>query len=341
MHRPHGLRLPYRAVLFLLGLTLALAWGPAQAQEMRTVVDDLGNEVTIPVQPQRIVALRGDQLTSPLLELGAAVVASTGIVSPLINGGQPYVRGAYDILDFRFEAGEVAFVGGEFELDLEAIAAARPDVIFAAQNQADYLDRLRAIAPTVVINFISSDTNTSLMRYRRIADFAGRLPEFERMDAMFAERLARYRAVLADQIGDPADVIVGVIGFNDLTTLTLFRGLYFITEMLRELGFSEPALLAGVTTSSTVLSFEALPQLETDFLITIGQWGIEGGTYRAVAERFEAALPGWDQFMHATRTNQWLFIDLEQARPTTFASARYVLDFLMANIALRPFEPRP
>ena len=85
------------------------------------------------------------------------------------------------------------------------------------------------------------------------------------MDAKFAERRARYRAVLADQIGDHADVIVGVIGFNDLTTLTLFRGLYVITEMVRELGFSEPALLAGVTTSSTVLSFEALPQLETDF----------------------------------------------------------------------------
>lgn len=338
---------PLRGLFFALGAVFAvLGTQPAFAQATRTVTDDTGREVVIPVDPQRIVSLRGEQITAPLIELGASLVGAGGSVSPSVNGGQPYVRGAFDILDFRFETSNVAFVGTDGAFDVEAIAGLRPDLIIApaVADVTDRLPQLEAIAPTVLLIFATNDprltdANTSLDRYRRVADWSGRLDRFLELETVFAERLARYRAIVQATIGDPANVVVSHIDNHGVGTYQVLRHYDMLTEMIDALGFSYPAIVAEAAGPNVAMSAELLPQLQTDFLISTYRSSNENDYPAAIRARFDETLPGWQEFVHAAKYGQHIFIDREQMRTATFASARYVLDFLMANIVLRPFVP--
>ncbi len=79
--------------LLVVTTWLALA-GAATAEAVRTFVDDVGHTTEVPVQPQRIVSLRGEQFSAPLIELGAPIIGSSGRVDAGQNNGEPYVRGA-------------------------------------------------------------------------------------------------------------------------------------------------------------------------------------------------------------------------------------------------------
>lgn len=340
----------------LRGLRLLLALGsivavmsvqPAFAQAMRTVTDDTGREVVIPVDPQRIVSLRGEQITAPLLELGANLVASDGNVNANVNGGRPYVRGAFDILDFRFETSAITWVGDPNNFDIEAIAAAQPDLIIAPAVPAttDRLAQLEAIAPAVLLVFASNDPrltgdNSSLDRYQRIADWAGRLDRFNELRALFTERIERTRAVIAETIGDPAAIVVAHLDKYGGPNFQSQRHYDMLTEVIDLIGFSYPQIVAEVAGPSLSLSAELLPQLQSDFLVSTYST-LPNDSIAGMRQRLEDAAPGWQQFLHATQNNQWFFIDRELMRPTTFASARYVLDVLMANIVTRAFVPLP
>lgn len=334
-----------RGLLFALAVFGAAVGHPAIAQEMRTIIDDTGREVVIPVDPQRIVSLRGEQITAPLLELGANLVASDGNVNPNVNGGRPYVRGAYDILDFRFENSDIAWVGDPNNFDIEAIAAARPDLIIApaVQSTTDRLAQLEAIAPTVLLISAANDPrltggNTSLDRYGRIADWAGRLDRFHELESLFNERLERTRAVITEAIGDPSGIVVVHMDKYGGPNFLVSRHFDMLTEVIDLIGFSYPPIVTAATTPSLSLSPEALPQLQSDFLISTYST-LPNDSIAGMRQRLEDAAPGWQAFLHATMNNQWFFIDRELMRPTTFASARYVLDVLVANIVTRGFVP--
>lgn len=336
---------PLRGVFVALAMLFAtLSIQPAAAQEMRSVIDDTGREVSIPVHPQRIISMRGEQITAPLLELGAPVVGSQGNVSASINGGRPYVRGAYDILDFRFEDSDIAYVGGDTDFDIELIASLRPDLIIATPGQMDRLSQLEAVAPTVLLIFATNDPrvtgpNSSLDRYRRIADWAGLMERFESLEAAFEERLARYQAIVEATVGDPAQVVVSHIDSHSAGTYQVLRHYDMLTEMIDALGFSYPPIVATATGPNVNMSAELLPQMQTDFLISTYRGTSSADYPAAIRARFDETVPGWEEFVHAAKYGQHIFIDREQMRTATFASARYVLDFLMTNIVLRPFVP--
>lgn len=340
-----AVRAPVLVILPVLLLPMA-----AQAQgdvAMRTVIDDAGFEVSIPVQPQRIISLRGELIAAPLLELGAPLVGAGGISNEAVNGGAPYIRGAFDILDFRFEnSPTVAYLGTDSEFDIEAIVAAQPDLIIAPAiaRALDRRDQLMAVAPTVFVNQDSAGgpDNSPFTHYQRIADFAGMLDRYNELRTAFDERLERYRVILADQIPDPSEVTVAIVGFDNGTILQTSRYSDMLSTMIDALGFSYPPIvqpLTGTDRESLTISAEQLTELQSDFLISTVRWGFQAGSQRDKTAAMDAILPGWQQFLHATRNNQWIFLDQEQSRAVTFASARYTLDFLMTNIVLRPFVP--
>lgn len=340
-------------VLGLAGLA-STGFGQTPAVEMRVVTDDLGNEVTIPVSPQRIVVINY-QIASPLLEMGANIVGAGGGTNPTVNGGQPYVRGAYHSNDFRFENSNVVWVGADRNFDAEAIAAQHPDLIMVntIADVAARRDQLIAIAPTVFVD-VTGASGTALVRYRRIADFAGRcgevtcLERYDQLNAAFEDRLAKARMVIADTIGDPSQVIVGFLN-NVSGNFQTRRNEGVMTVVIDALGFSYPAIVADAplrnenTPGAAVdfnLAAEVLPEvMQTDFIISIVRANSPGQTVRETRARFDELAPGWREFVHAPRNNQHVFIDGEQMESATFAAARYVLDFLMSNIVMRPFVP--
>lgn len=340
--------------LVLAGVAVALAiaaWAaPAEAQlvETRVVTDSLGNTVTIPAHPLRIVALRPEDLTAPLIELGANVVGTVGNVSPSVNGGQPYVQGAYQMLDFRLENSDITFIGTGNNFDLEAIAALQPDLILGSHLHVDRREQLMAIAPTLLIWSGWDPDNTPVEVYRRLADYSDRMDRFLELEAIFQERLAVARTLVTERMGDPSRVSVAILSFDNQTMLTTWRHYWMLTAMLDEIGFAyPPAIGSGALVSPVTgregdriyLSAEQLPQLQADFLISIG--GLAPGTIADITGRLDAAFggPEWKNFLHATQNRQWIFMDAGPARAATFASARWVLDWIVTNMVAREFVP--
>ncbi len=320
----------------LAGLTFALCLLvlPAAAQEMRTFVDDTGTAVEIPVAPQRIVSLRGEQFTAPLLELGAPLVGSSGRTDEAINNGEPYVRGAYNLFDFRFENSDVAWVGGPNEPDLEAVAAVEPDLILIPDWQAELRDKLSTIAPTVVIGVWS---NPMLERYRKVADAAGMLDAYEQGLAGYRAKLARARDLVASTLGDPGEVSVAIAEVFD-TQLYVYSDYAALSQALRDLGFAMPDLIAETKDGNTEISPELLPQIDADFLI--GTYNIAfGQPPQSRIEAWENLVPGWDEVLHAPQHNQHILLNREPMRALSFRSLESTMAILLSHLVTRDFVP--
>lgn len=307
---------------------------PAMAEEMRTFVDDAGNDVRIPVSPQRIVSMRGEQFTAPLVELGAPLVASSGRTDEAVNKGEPYPRGAYDL--FGTTVGDdLTWIGSPGNPDLEAIAAVNPDLILIPDWQTDLLDPLQRIAPTVVIGIWS---NPMLERYRKIADAAGKLDEFEERQRVYEQKLAVARAVVEDRLGDPSAVSVAIAEVFD-NDLYVYRDYGAMSQALRDLGFSMPDLIAQIDDGNAQISPEILPQINADFMI--GTYNLAFGA-QAPSDRiaaWEALIPTWDEMLHAPRHNQHILLNREPMRALSFRSLEETMSILLSHLSTRDFVP--
>lgn len=320
--------------LVSVALTWFMAVGMAMATETRSFTDDLGHVIQIPVKPQRIVALRGEQFSAPLIELGAPLVGSSGRVDAGLNNGEPYVRGAYDALDFRFEDSGVTWVGSPNGYDFEQIAALNPDLIIIPDWDQDNYDKLSAIAPTAAIQVWGQGM---LVRYRKVADLAGRLPEFERLNRRYQERLAHARSVVWDVIGDPSAVSVAIVEVFD-GSVYAYRDYGTLSKALRDIGFAQPDYIAGLEDANAEISPEVIQRVDADFMV--GTYSMAFG--QPITSRIDAwdqTIPGWRDVLHAPKHNQHFFMQRDEMRAVTFRSLNVVTSIVLGEIAGREFVP--
>ncbi len=158
----------------VLLLSLALCGGVAQAADI-VLKDDTGATLRLPAPARRIVSL-APHITENLFAAGA--------------GGQ--VVGTVDYSDYPEAAKKIARVGGYSRLDLEAVAALRPDLIIAWEsgNAPGHVAKLRNLGIPV---FISQPN--------RIEDVAEQLEKFGQLagtGAVANGAAARFRARLAE-----------------------------------------------------------------------------------------------------------------------------------------------
>ncbi|RVU33923.1 hypothetical protein EOI86_22605 [Hwanghaeella grinnelliae] len=325
--------------LCLFALTAAVgisvvALAPAQAQETRIFVDGLGHEVEIPVKPKRIVSLRGEQFTAPLVEMGAPIVASVGDVVEGVNDGRPVIRGAYELFHTTFENSDIAFVGTTHQPDVEAIAALKPDLILVPDFAAENYSRYSVVAPTVVIKIWS---NPARERYRRIADATGMLDAFERLANLYDFRLGEARHLIEEEGIDAQDIVVAVAEVNG-KRLRVFKHYDAMTAVLSDLGFSRPEVVDGLNGERLDLSPEQLQSIDGDFLVSSYSERRFSGPSELRAN-WDNLIPGWDAFLHAPRHNQHILIPREIMRALSFRALEEVLAIYMSNIVTRKFVP--
>lgn len=178
-------QLPRRAVLLALPLVALLSAcgataGTTATEEAPTVALEHSAGVTeVPEQPQRIVTTTDQNALLPLLELGVVPVASAGMVG---DGGAESFRRVEGL-----DTSAVEFTGAYGEPNLEAVAAARPDLIVGYEYDEAY-EEFSAIAPTVFIQIFDRPLTEALL------DFAELVGETEQAE----ERLAAYEARIAD-----------------------------------------------------------------------------------------------------------------------------------------------
>ena len=108
-------------VLFAMLLLVGFAVGAAEPTQ--TFTDDLNRKVVVPVHPKRIVSLHDLDITIPLIELGVPPVASHGRTRP---DGSHFLRSSGMLTGVDFDNSDIKFIGTA-DIDIEAIAAAKPD----------------------------------------------------------------------------------------------------------------------------------------------------------------------------------------------------------------------
>lgn len=158
--------------------------------ELRAVDSHYG-EIEVPVDPQRVVAVSYDTPWQ---------LKSVGI-TPV--GAQDYSNytDQFTKEDLAFIA-EVPSVGAFFELNLEAVAAAKPDLIVGDALEIDdkIYKQLSAIAPTVILSAeYRGDWRTI---GSGVADAVNRSAEFDKSASVYDARLAELKEQYASELAD-------------------------------------------------------------------------------------------------------------------------------------------
>ncbi len=177
-------------VSLLLLLTGAVS---AAAPQTQTFADDLGRTVTVPLHPQRIVSMHDLDITIPLIELGAPPIASHGRTRP---DGSHYLRSSAQLTGVDFDNSDIRFIGTA-DIDLEAVAAARPDLIITEPSRHVSVEQLEKIAPTVSIDHLQGSAPEI---YRKLAQLTGTQPRLAILERRYQEQIT------AESDGQPTAV---------------------------------------------------------------------------------------------------------------------------------------
>lgn len=287
-------------------LTLALAAilaTPLAAQEMRTITDDTGVEVTFPAQPQRIVTLHDSQLTIPLIELGVLPAGSHGRVP---DNGDPFIRSGMILTGTDFGNAPIAWIG-DTPADLERIAALAPDLILTNDWNEVSADQLRQIAPTVVIDTTARSRDEV---YRFLAELAGPQAEaqLDRLEARYAAQIAQIRAV----IPQANEITVSTFQVWDGTIYAMHE-YGNLGRVLRDAGFAMPVIVDAIPAGSEAeFTLESLPEFDADVIIGTYNtaWGNE---LPAERDLYLNSVPGFCDMMFACREGQMFFLPRDEA----------------------------
>jgi hypothetical protein len=197
--------------LLALGLTGCGAGGASgdansssSPEAARTITHDLG-EAVVNGTPKRIVST-SVVLTGTLLALDAPVVGS--------GASKPNSEGFDDVGFFTHWSAiakerDVKALYANNKLDIEAVTAAKPDLIIIAptgnDSTKDDYDSLSKIAPTVAINYNSESWQAVT---RQVADVTGTQAKAEELVKTFDAKIAELKAGMTGVPAEPVQAIV-------------------------------------------------------------------------------------------------------------------------------------
>lgn len=242
-------------VSLLLLLTGAVS---AAAPQTQTFTDDLGRTVTVPLHPQRIVSMHDLDITIPLIELGAPPIASHGRTRP---DGSHYLRASAQLTGVDFDNSDIRFIGTA-DIDLEAVAAARPDLIITEPSRHVSVEQLEKIAPTVSIDHLQGSAPEI---YRKLAQLTGTQPRLAILERRYQEQIKQLKAMV-----NPPQYSVSVIQANN-GKVTVHHSYHALGRVLRDAGFRFPPLIERIPDGQRIdVSAEQLPELDADFVFATG-----------------------------------------------------------------------
>ncbi|MDR6722860.1 iron complex transport system substrate-binding protein [Paenibacillus amylolyticus] len=225
-----------------------------QAQEAvgeRTVKDELGHDVIVPANVERVFA---PYLEDSLLTLGVKPVAQWASGTQ----GHVYLQDQLsDVPTLDFSSGLPA---------PEALMAFNPDfIILHTANYAEngVYESYSKIAPTYVFSNASGDVEKSL---EVIGDLLGKSAEAKQAIEDYHAEVESAKAKLAQVTEGKKAAIIRFAPRG----ITLMGGNYFSGYVVYEqLGLGKPALVE--TENSAMVSTEILPEIDADFIFTVEQ----------------------------------------------------------------------
>ena len=219
-----------------------------------TFTDAMGNEVTVPENPQRVI---GSYLEDYLVALGVTPVAQWTVGN---DSDQAYLQD---------KLAKVPRIN--YDLPFEDVLSFEPDLLLMDSNsmvEGDKYDQYSKIAPTYVV------TNGEDVTWReRLTDIAKVLHKEEQaaqVEADYDDLVAATKETYADQIQGKSIAVLWVVN----------NSVFMVSEtkssgqlLYHELGFEVPALVSEISESATAdwsaVSLEKLAELDADYLILV------------------------------------------------------------------------
>jgi iron complex transport system substrate-binding protein len=215
----------------------------------RQYTDAADRQLTIPIKPQRIIALSEVDLDA-MLALGIKPIAATD------GRGQ---EGFPRYLDHT-QTKDIISVGHLGNPSMEAILMAKPDLILLGgffTEQA--LEKLSAIAPVVVTYTMKQDWKTG---FQSIADLLDHKAEYEAFMLNYDQKIKLVR----NQIGDRINDTISIIRWNPKGPMFMYNTV-FASKVIADLGLKRPEHQdKGGAPHSPILSLESLDQLDGDWI---------------------------------------------------------------------------
>lgn len=218
------------------------------APEMRVYTDVLGREVTIPVRPQRVVAL--------------------WTVGEMLALGQKPVGAPANLLRFysEEERAGIEVVGETVAADPEKVMALEPDLILIFERAAaEDLEKFGKIAPTVATPFFSDPYE----RLHIVADILGQKDKAGQWIADYNAEVAKTRELVQNLNlkGQKALVIQFALKAVYLYHTDTFPSIYDAFEFVPT--DKQLELQQGDSFSTLTLSQETLSEFDADYLFVI------------------------------------------------------------------------
>jgi iron complex transport system substrate-binding protein len=297
---------------------------PAVAQPSRVFVDDLGRRVELPQPPQRIVALHDIDITIPLIELGVMPVASHGRQA---LDGRRYLRSSALLTGIDFDNAPIAFLGAS-DINIEVVAAARPDLIITTPTRGLAIEQLARIAPTAVID---NQRDGAPHIYRRLAELTGTQARLAVLDRKYQAQLAQLRRT----VGQPERYTVSVIQAQN-GKISIYHTYRSLGRVLRDAGFRFPALIDALPAGGRMeVSAERLPELDADFVFDTYR-SDTGGLPQSEIAAMEKVLPGYCRFLKACRTGHYILVAREEAISNSYAALSQMVTLVQSHLSGRP-----
>lgn len=307
-----------RGLLSVLWLFSATALAQTQA-----FTDALGRVVQVPLHPQRIVSMHDLDITIPLIELGVPPVASHGRTRP---DGSHYLRSSAQLTGIDFDNSDIKFIGTA-DIDLEAVAAAKPDLIITEPNRNVPIEQLAKIAPTVSIDHL---LGSAPRIYAKLAQLTGTQARLAVLDRRYQAQIQQLKQTIhTDKIS------VSVIQANN-GKVTVHHSYHSLGRVLRDAGFRFPPLIERIPDGERIdVSAEQLPDLDADFLFAT--WRSDtGGKPQDELNDMEKVMPGWCDFMQACRTGHYILLPREEVISNSYAALSLLVAQVQSQIAGRP-----
>lgn len=306
----------------LLSLLVLFSVGAAAA-DTQQFTDDLGRVVTVPVHPQRIVSLHDLDITIPLIELGVPPVASHGRTRA---DGSHFLRSGALLTGVDFDNSTIRFIGTA-DIDIEAVAAIKPDLIITEPSRNTPVEQLEKIAPTVSIDHLDGGAPQIYSKLARLTGTQARLAVLERR---YQEQIRQLQRVV-----DTRHITVSVLQANQ-GKINALHTYHSLGRVLRDAGFRFPPIIDAIPEGGRIdVSAERLPELDADYVFAT--WRADtGGKPQDELDAMNTVLPGWCDFLNACRSGRYILLSRDEAISNSFAALSLMVAQVQSHIAGRP-----
>jgi iron complex transport system substrate-binding protein len=309
-------------ILALLFLAL-FATGASAADATHEFQDDAGRSVIVPTKPLRIASLHDIDVTIPLIELGVTPIASHGRIGA---DAKPYLRSSAILTGVDFDNSGMAFLGA-VDIDIEALAEQKPDLIITAAGRPTPIATLEKIAPTVVIDPTRFGTAHA---YQKLAELTGTEIKLAILDRRYRAGIEELKTAV-----DTKSITVSVIQpLNG--KISIYHTYRALGQVLRDAGFRFPDIINGIAEGGRIeVSGERLPDVDADFIFDPYR-SDTGGTSKEDIDAMEKVMPDFCSFLKACVEGRYVMVSREEAISNSYAAMALMTAIVKSTTAQRP-----